>query len=199
MATTKNKLAEQAGRLIVKRIGRAHLTNAERQEIQALIVQSCNAVLAIELEGEDSFGNVKNHDDMSPTAIAHFEGISVEGSAGAKYSTLPAYPMARPHDAGLWQILDAGVDLIPIPSSQRALLLGMGDEEFLEGLVGYTRRGLKVLYKGDPVSSTVDVSIIVVNPDTADGDEPLPLSPELEAAVIAGVINLFVPEPNEKS
>lgn len=192
--TTKNKLAEQAARLIVKRIGRAYLTNAEKQEVQELIVQACNSLLAIDIVSEDSHGYISGLDDMSATAIAHYEGVNVSDGK----VTLPVLPIKLPHDAGVWEVISDGTQVIPIPSSQSILLDGMGDEEYLEGLASYTRRGYTLTITGT-VASSVDLSLIVIAPDSTEGDDPLPLSPEMALLVVTQVVKLFVPEQNEKA
>lgn len=194
MATTKNKISEQAGKIIVKKLGREHLTNAEHQEIAELIVQAVNKALSIEVLNEDRNELIQGMDDIGGTAIAHYEGVTVTNSV----LTLPVYPLTLPHDAGLWEILDSnGVALIPIPSSQRTLLDGMDEESYLEGQIGFTRRGLKVKFTSNP-GATVDVSLLVYDPAEISGDSPLPISPEMEMDVITEVVKLFVPEQTEE-
>jgi hypothetical protein len=91
-------------------------------------------------------------------------------------------------DMGVWKVsLSNGTAMIPINSTM-ANVYGGTNSDYLEGQTGYTITGSSIRFT-KTVSSTVIVSLLVSDFSVLDINEVLPISPEMEADIVADVLD----------
>jgi hypothetical protein len=186
--TTRNKISEQIERLYMRSFDREDLKpKIERREIELLVDQVANTLLAIEPQQEAKVGTV----DIPTCMIATYDAQPVQNSNGVYSAVLPAFPIRLPMDMGVWAIgPDTGGAFIPI-RTEFWDLVGNLDEGLLEDQVGFYVEGRKVKFTKNPVVATVKMKLLVVDPSQLEKHDPYPVTPEMEVQIISKVLELI--------
>lgn len=196
--TTKYRIAEQVQRLYARFLDKDNPSDViDIREVILFVRQSLNKVLKLQVAESFKVGeyDVPKHNLIQYTCST----VSESGNERA-YIALPAIPITLPMDMGIWSISATNAPLnpyLPIPS-QDVLVFGTvasgTNVSALEGQVGYYLQGKKIYFTKDiTLSANGSVSSVLVNLLVADFDtitdtEMLPISPEVESAVIDDVL-----------
>ena len=194
--TTISNIAEQI-QLQYKRmsgLNDAPKTVLDKREIKPLIVQVANTLMKAEAMGKFQVGDLLT----PPCVIATFGALAVSVSAVRSKCTLPVYPLSLPRGLGLWSVnpITAGNDgtsYIPITSGDKELLAGL-DEFSLEGQIGFYLEGRDVFFTAAP-TATVKAKVLLTDISTLSDTDLLPVAPEIESAIISGVLQIIQPQP----
>jgi hypothetical protein len=191
---TKKILAEQIQRLYARFLDKDNPSDViDTREILLLINQSINKVLKLQVAESFKAGMV---DVPKCNLIEYTCAVTAETGNNRAYITLPAIPLTLPMDMGIWSIAAATgamTPYIPIPA-QDVLVFQGANLSYLEGKVGYYLQGKKVYFtKNITLTANGTVTSVVVNLLTMDfgqfGDnDMLPISPEVESAIIDDVL-----------
>jgi hypothetical protein len=191
---TKKILAEQIQRLYARFLDKDNPSDViDAREILLLINQSINKVLKLQVAESFKAGMV---DVPKCNLIEYTCAVTAETGNNRAYITLPAIPLTLPMDMGIWSIAAATgamTPYIPIPA-QDVLVFQGANLSYLEGKVGYYLQGKKVYFtKNITLTANGTVTSVVVNLLTMDfgqfGDnDMLPISPEVESAIIDDVL-----------
>ena len=195
MATTKNKLSEQVQRLYARFIDKDNPSDViDLREIKLIVEQSINKVLKIQVADSFKAGMY----DVPRCNLIEYTCATTSESLNSRASiTLPAIPLTLPMDMGIWSISAIGsarTPYIPIPSQDVLVFGNISDGtnlSYLEGQVGYYVQG-KLIYFTKDITQTangnvtsVKVNLLVSDFSVLNDDDLLPISPEVESAVIA--------------
>lgn len=191
---TKKILAEQIQRLYARFLDKDNPSDViDTREILLLINQSINKILKLQVAESFKAGMV---DVPKCNLIEYTCAVTAETGNNRAYITLPAIPLTLPMDMGIWSIAAATgamTPYIPIPA-QDVLVFQGANLSYLEGKVGYYLQGKKVYFtKNITLTANGTVTSVVVNLLTMDfgqfGDnDMLPISPEVESAIIDDVL-----------
>ena len=122
--------------------------------------------------------------------------VTADSGNNRAYITLPAVPLTLPMDMGIWSIAGATgamTPYIPIPA-QDVLVFQGANLSYLEGKIGYYLQGSRVYFtKNITLSANGTVTSVVVNLLIMDiskftDNDMLPISPEVESAIIDDVL-----------
>lgn len=192
--TTKNILAEQIQRLYARFLDKDNPSDViDLREVKLIMNQSINKVLKLQVADSFKAGMV---DVPKCNLIEYTCAVTAETGNNRSYITLPAIPLTLPMDMGIWSIAAASgamTPYIPIPA-QDVLVFQGANLSYLEGKVGYYLQGKKVYFtKNITLTANGTVTSVVVNLLVMDfsqiGDtDVLPISPEVESAVIDDVL-----------
>ncbi|MCA9339278.1 MAG: hypothetical protein KDA17_00030 [Candidatus Saccharibacteria bacterium] len=130
------------------------------------------------------------------------ERVDVDCTDGSRRSkiTLPAQPMALPRGMGVWRVYnpaDPYSSYIPVQAGEMSLALGVSHTNvsgILGGRVAYEWWSNKTIVFNRPIAempATIGVQLVVVDPDTLGETDMLPIPPEMEIEIIAGVLELL--------
>jgi hypothetical protein len=191
---TKTILAEQIQRLYARFLDKDNPSDViDLREVILLINQSINKVLKLQVAESFKAGMV---DVPKCNLIEYTCAVTAETGNNRSYITLPAIPLTLPMDMGIWSIAGATgamTPYIPIPA-QDVLVFQGANLSYLEGKIGYYLQGKKIYFtKNITLTANGSVTSVVVNLLTMDfgqfGDnDMLPISPEVESAIIDDVL-----------
>ena len=191
---TKTILAEQIQRLYARFLDKDNPSDViDLREVILLINQSINKVLKLQVAESFKAGMV---DVPKCNLIEYTCAVTAETGNNRSYITLPAIPLTLPMDMGIWSIAGATSAMtpyIPIPA-QDVLVFQGANLSYLEGKIGYYLQGKKIYFtKNITLTANGSVTSVVVNLLTMDfgqfGDnDMLPISPEVESAIIDDVL-----------
>ena len=191
---TKTILAEQIQRLYARFLDKDNPSDViDLREVILLINQSINKVLKLQVAESFKAGMV---DVPKCNLIEYTCPVTADSGNNRAYITLPAIPLTLPMDMGIWSIAGATgamTPYIPIPA-QDVLVFQGANLSYLEGKIGYYLQGKKIYFtKNITLTANGSVTSVVVNLLTMDfgqfGDnDMLPISPEVESAIIADVL-----------
>ena len=192
--TTKNILSEQIQRIYARFIDKENLSDViDTREINLLVNQSINKVLKLQVADSFKAGLV---DVPKCNLLEYTCAVTADAGNNRSYITLPAIPLTLPMDMGIWSIAAATgamTPYIPIPA-QDVLVFQGANLSYLEGKIGYYLQGKKVYFtKNITLAANGTVTSVVVNLLVMDfsqiGDnDVLPISPEVESAIIDDVL-----------
>lgn len=195
--TTKNILAEQIQRLYARFLDKDNPSDViDLREVKLLINQSINKVLKLQVADSFKAGMV---DVPKCNLIEYTCAVTAETGNNRSYITLPAIPLTLPMDMGIWSIAAATgamTPYIPIPA-QDVLVFQGANLSYLEGKIGYYLQGKKVYFtKNITLTANGTVTSVVVNLLVSDfgvitDTEALPISPEVESAIIDDVLQII--------
>lgn len=195
--TTKNILAEQIQRLYARFLDKDNPSDViDLREVKLLINQSINKVLKLQVADSFKAGMV---DVPKCNLIEYTCAVVAETGNNRSYITLPAIPLTLPMDMGIWSIAAATgamTPYIPIPA-QDVLVFQGANLSYLEGKIGYYLQGKKVYFtKNITLTANGSVTSVVVNLLVSDfgvitDTEALPISPEVESAIIDDVLQII--------
>lgn len=193
--TTKNILAEQIQRLYARFIDKDNVSDViDLREVKLLLVQSINKVLKLQVSESFKAGQV----DVPKCSLLEYTcAVTSDSGNNRSYITLPAIPLTLPLDMGIWSIAASSAAMTPyIPLPAQDVIVFQGTNvSALEQQVGYYVQGKTVYFTKDiTLSANGSISNVKVNLLVSDfskiGDtDLLPISPEVESAVIEDVLN----------
>ena len=194
--TTKYKLAEQVQRLYARFLDKDNPSDViDLREVKLIVEQSINKVLKLQVSENFKAGFY----DVPLCNIIEYTVTTVTSDSGNNraYITLPAIPITLPMDMGIWSVSAVNAAMtpyIPIPA-QDVLVFGTiasgTNLSYLEGQVGYYVQGKRLYFTKDiTLSANGSISSVIVNLLVSDfskltDNELLPVSPEVESAIIA--------------
>lgn len=191
---TKTILAEQIQRLYARFLDKDNPSDViDLREVLLLVSQSINKVLKLQVAESFKAGMV---DVPKCNLIEYTCPVTADSGNNRAYITLPAVPLTLPMDMGIWSIAAATgamTPYIPIPA-QDVLVFQGANLSYLEGKTGYYLQGSKVYFtKNITLSANGTVTSVVVNLLTMDfskftDNDMLPISPEVESAIIDDVL-----------
>jgi hypothetical protein len=194
MSTTKSLLSEQIQRIYARFIDKENLSDViDTREINLLMNQSINKVLKLQVADSFKAGLV---DVPKCNLLEYTCAVTADAGNNRSYITLPAIPLTLPMDMGIWSIAAATgamTPYIPIPA-QDVLVFQGANLSYLEGKIGYYLQGKRVYFtKNITLTANGTVTSVVVNLLVMDfsqiGDnDVLPISPEVESAIIDDVL-----------
>jgi len=192
--TTKNVLSEQIQRIYARFIDKENLSDViDTREINLIMNQSINKVLKLQVADSFKAGLV---DVPKCNLLEYTCAVTADAGNNRSYITLPAIPLTLPMDMGIWSIAAATgamTPYIPIPA-QDVLVFQGANLSYLEGKIGYYLQGKRVYFtKNITLTANGTVTSVVVNLLVMDfsqiGDnDVLPISPEVESAIIDDVL-----------
>jgi hypothetical protein len=192
--TTKNILAEQIQRLYARFLDKDNPSDViDLREVKLLINQSINKVLKLQVADSFKAGMI---DVPKCNLLEYTCSVTAETGNNRSYITLPAIPLTLPMDMGIWSIAAATgamTPYIPIPA-QDVLVFQGANLSYLEGKIGYYLQGKKVYFtKNITLTANGTVTSVVANLLVSDfsvitDTEALPISPEVESAIIDDVL-----------
>jgi len=191
---TKTILAEQIQRLYARFLDKDNPSDViDLREVILLVGQSINKVLKLQVAESFKAGMI---DVPKCNLIEYTCPVTAETGNARAYITLPVIPLNLPMDMGIWSIAAATgamTPYIPIPA-QDVLVFQGANLIYLEGKTGYYLQGKKVYFtKNITTTPNGTVTSVIVNLLTMDlsqfGDnDVLPISPEVESAIISDVL-----------
>jgi hypothetical protein len=191
---TKTILAEQIQRLYARFLDKDNPSDViDLREVLLLINQSINKVLKLQVAESFKAGMV---DVPKCNLIEYTCPVTADSGNNRAYITLPAVPLTLPMDMGIWSIAGATgamTPYIPIPA-QDVLVFQGANLSYLEGKIGYYLQGSRVYFtKNITLSANGTVTSVVVNLLIMDiskftDNDMLPISPEVESAIIDDVL-----------
>ena len=196
MATTKYILAEQIQRLYARYLDKNNPSDViDIREVKLLVNQSINKVLKLQVAESFKAGLV----DVPKCNLIEYTVSTVIADTpnNRSYITLPVIPLTLPMDMGIWSITPlsgAMTPYIPIPA-QDVLVFQGANLSYLEGKIGYYLQGKRVYFTKDITSaangsvSSVLVNLVVSDLSKFTDTDMLPISPEVESAIIEDVLN----------
>jgi hypothetical protein len=191
---TKTILAEQIQRLYARFLDKDNPSDViDLREVILLVNQSINKVLKLQVAESFKAGMV---DVPKCNLIEYTCPVTADSGNSRAYITLPAAPLTLPMDMGIWSIAAATgamTPYIPIPA-QDVLVFQGANLSYLEGKTGYYLQGSRVYFsKNITLSANGTVTSVVVNLLIMDiskftDNDMLPISPEVESAIIDDVL-----------
>lgn len=188
--STKYIIAERIQRMLENNptiSSRPHIN-----DIKLLVENVANSLLKTEVFKV----NMPEGDTIPPNCmIATYEGIVITRSGGKIFLNLPAIPVNLPRNMGVFQIFkDEGCSYIPIPSGMYDVIKG---QDLLGNQVGYEVYGKRVIFTPNFPATVNDVAVRLVVTDfsTLSDYDLLPVSADLESAIVDTVYKMFAGAP----
>jgi len=190
---TLDAIAEQIQRAYVSSSAGENVDPAiDRRELYPLIIQLVNTELS-----SASIRNKRYGDIVIPSCIlVNYRNINLSVEGSTKYAMLPVYPIMLPRDMGVWDVKSSGASwnqsYICVPSGLMKLL-GSLEESALEGQVGYSVEGDRIVFHeyGEQVGNTVDIQLLVADYSSIDANTVLPLNADIESVIIAKALEML--------
>ncbi len=201
---TKSTISEQVQRIYARFLDKNNPSDViDIREVMLLVNQSINKILKLEVAESFKAGLV----DVPKCSLIQYTATMVSEPANNRsYVILPVIPLTLPLDMGIWSISASNAAMtpyIPIPS-QDVLVFQGANLSYLEGQIGYYVQGKSVSGTGARVYFTKDLTLagngsipsvlisILASDFSQFGDnDMLPISPEVESAVITEVLNII--------
>lgn len=191
---TKAIIAEQIQRIYARFLDKENPGDVvDTREINLIMNQSINKVLKLQVADSFKAGLV---DVPKCNLLEYTCAVTADAGNNRSYITLPAIPLTLPMDMGIWSIAAATgamTPYIPIPA-QDVLVFQGANLSYLEGKIGYYLQGKRVYFtKNITLTANGTVTSVIVNLLVMDfsqiGDnDVLPISPEVESAIIDDVL-----------
>lgn len=197
MATTKAILSEQVQRIYARFLDKDNPSDViDIREVMLLVSQAINKILKLEVAESFKAGLV---DIPKCSLIQYTASVTADVTNNRSYLTLPVIPLTLPLDMGIWSISASNAAMtpyIPIPA-QDVLVFQGANLSYLEGQVGYYVQNKRVYFTKDiTLVANGSITSVIINILASDfsqfGDnDMLPISPEVESAVITEVLNII--------
>jgi hypothetical protein len=197
MANTRYILSEQIQRLYARFLDKDNPSDViDIREVSLLVSQAINKILKLEVAESFKAGLV---DIPKCSLIQYTASVTADAPNNRSFITLPVIPLTLPLDMGIWSISASGAAMtpyIPIPA-QDVLVFQGANLSYLEGQIGYYVQGKKVFFTKDiTLSANGSISSVILNILASDfsqltDTDMLPISPEVESAVITEVLNII--------
>lgn len=194
---TKAILSEQVQRIYARFLDKDNPSDViDIREVMLLVSQAINKILKLEVAESFKAGLV---DIPKCSLIQYTASVTADAPNNRSSITLPVIPLTLPLDMGIWSISASGAAMtpyIPIPA-QDVLVFQGANLKYLEGQTGYYVQGKKVFFTKDlTLAGNGSISSVIINILASDfsqfGDnDMLPISPEVESAVITEVLNII--------
>jgi hypothetical protein len=194
---TKAILSEQCQRLYARFLNKDNPSDViSIPEVMLLVSQAINKILKLEVAESFKAGLV---DIPKCSLIQYTASVTADAPNNRSSITLPVIPLTLPLDMGIWNIAASGAAMtpyIPIPS-QDVLVFQGANLSYLEGQTGYYVQGKKVFFTKDlTLAGNGSISSVIINILASDfsqfaDNDMLPISPEVESAVITEVLNII--------
>jgi len=201
---TKSTLSEQVQRIYARFLDKNNSSDViDIREVMLLVSQTINKILKLEVAESFKAGLV---DIPKCSLIQYTASVTADAPNNRSFITLPVIPLTLPLDMGIWSIFASNAAMtpyIPIPS-QDVLVFQGANLSYLEGQIGYYVQGKSVSSTGARVFFTKDltlagngsISSVIINILASDfsqfaDNDMLPISPEVESAVITEVLNII--------
>jgi hypothetical protein len=179
--TTRKKIREQVQLLYNQFVDKNGFNDEiDVRLIDILIEQSINRFLKVQVVSNIKAGNIE-----IPTCNI----IEYTLTPTSNTVTLPVFPMTLPLDMGVWKVslVSNGLAMIPINATM-SNVYGPTNASFLENQTGYTVKGNKIKFT-TTVTDPVVVELLVSDFGTTGENDPLPVSPDVEADVVTDVLD----------
>ena len=194
---TKSTLSEQVQRIYARFLDKNNSSDViDIREVMLLVNQSINKILKLEVAESFKAGLV---DVPKCSLIQYTASVTADAPNNRSFITLPVIPLTLPLDMGIWSISASNAAMtpyIPIPS-QDVLVFQGANLSYLEGQTGYYVQGKKVFFTKDlTLAGNGSISSVIINILASDfsqfaDNDMLPISPEVESAVITEVLNII--------
>ena len=194
---TKSTLSEQVQRIYARFLDKNNSSDViDIREVMLLVSQTINKILKLEVAESFKAGLV---DIPKCSLIQYTASVTADAPNNRSSITLPVIPLTLPLDMGIWNIAASGAAMtpyIPIPS-QDVLVFQGANLSYLEGQTGYYIQGKKVFFTKDlTLAGNGSISSVIINILASDfsqfaDNDMLPISPEVESAVITEVLNII--------
>lgn len=191
---TKAILAEQIQRLYARFLDKDNPSDViDLREIIPLINQSINKVLKVQVADSFKAGMV---DIPKCNLIEYNYPVTADAGNDRSFVSLTIIPLELPMNMGIWSIAPitgAMNPYIPIPA-QDVLVFQGANLSYLEGKTGYYVQGKRIYFTknitttGNGSVSTVKVNLLVSDLGVLLDSDTLPISPEVESAIIDDVL-----------
>jgi len=195
--TTKYILSEQIQRIYARFLDKDNPSDViDLREVMLLVNQAINKILKLEVAESFKAGLV----DIPKCSLIEYTATVVSDSGNSRsYATLPVIPLTLPLNMGIWSIAASNAAMtpyIPIPA-QDVLVFQGANLSYLEGQIGYYVQNKRVYFTKDiTLVGNGSITSVIINILASDfsqfGDnDMLPISPEVESAVITEVLNII--------
>lgn len=194
---TKAIISEQVQRIYARFLDKNNPSDViDIREVMLLVNQSINKILKLEVAESFKAGLV---DIPKCSLIQYTASVTADATNNRSFITLPVIPLTLPLDMGIWSISASNAAMtpyIPIPS-QDVLVFQGANLSYLEGQIGYYVQGKKVFFTKDiTLAGNGSISSVIINILASDfsqfaDNDMLPISPEVESAVITEVLNII--------
>lgn len=201
MSTTKGQMIERIRRILSGGFPSTR-DRVQDAEIEKHMESAMNRLLKAEM-----FNVTYGMDgDSIPQGvmIATYSDLSATGTAGAAsyLVKIPVTPQYLPDGMGVFRVnykSSPTNEFIPVPPGQINILTGSGESStMISQRIGYTWEGAYVRIwanaTGPNLSALYEMQLCVVNLNTLASTGVLPLTPDLEEAVIDAVVKAYVNE-----
>lgn len=197
-------LSEQIQRLYARFLDKDNPSDViSIPEVSLLVSQAINKILKLEVAESFKAGLV---DIPKCSLIQYTASVTSDSGNSRSYITLPVIPLTLPLDMGIWSISASNAAMtpyIPIPA-QDVLVFQGANLSYLEGQIGYYIQGKSASGAGARVYFTKDITLLANGSITSvlisilasdfsqfTDTDMLPISPEVESAVITEVLNII--------
>jgi hypothetical protein len=194
---TKAIISEQVQRIYARFLDKNNPSDViDIREVMLLVSQAINKILKLEVAESFKAGLV---DIPKCSLIQYTASVTADATNNRSFITLPVIPLTLPLDMGIWSISASNAAMtpyIPIPS-QDVLVFQGANLSYLEGQIGYYVQGKKVFFTKDiTLAGNGSISSVIINILASDfsqfaDNDMLPISPEVESAVITEVLNII--------
>jgi hypothetical protein len=193
----KSTLSEQIQRIYARFLDKDNPSDTiSIPEVMLLVSQAINKILKLEVAESFKAGLV----DVPKCSLIQYTATVISDSGNSRsYISLPVIPLTLPLDMGIWSISASSAAMtpyIPIPA-QDVLVFQGANLSYLEGQIGYYVQGKKVFFTKDiTLAGNGSISSVIINILASDfsqftDTDMLPISPEVESAVITEVLNII--------
>lgn len=194
---TKSTISEQCQRIYARFLDKDNPSDViSIPEVMLLVSQAINKILKLEVAESFKAGLV---DIPKCSLIQYTASVTADAPNNRSFITLPVIPLTLPLDMGIWNIAASNAAMtpyIPIPA-QDVLVFQGANLSYLEGQTGYYVQGKKVFFTKDlTLAGNGSISSVIINILASDfsqfaDNDMLPISPEVESAVITEVLNII--------
>lgn len=195
--TTKYILSEQIQRIYARFLDKDNPSDViDIREVSLLVSQAINKILKLEVAESFKAGLV---DIPKCSLIQYTASVTADATNNRSFITLPVIPLTLPLDMGIWSISASNAAMtpyIPIPA-QDVLVFQGANLSYLEGQVGYYVQNKRVYFTKDiTLVANGSITSVIINILASDfsqftDNDMLPISPEVESAVITEVLNII--------
>lgn len=194
---TRLSLAEQIQRLYKRAIGSEESAKdaIDRRELYPIIHQVTNELIGAVMQEAQKVGGIT----VPSSIVATYSAIGVSTENGRYYATIPVYPLMLPRNLGVYSIVPQtgsplmdGSPYIPITQEDWDLLSvsDINDSGMLEGQTAFYVEGRKAFFTKQP-TSYVKMKLLISDPSLIGDNDPYPITPEIEAALINRVLDIL--------
>jgi hypothetical protein len=189
------RLAEECARLIESD---PSVAGVSYNELKIAIGQVVNGLLKTEYF---SVNAAMGEAIPNGATIATYEGLVVtKHSYNKAECTLPIKPIKLPRNMGVFSVYDSnGNEFIPMQMGQSFLAKGQRLLNDCAGQCAYENFGMKIVFHKDitnePNDVTVNVRLVIMDVNSYNDYEPLPITPEMEWQVKKEIWSMYSQTP----